>query len=215
MIILPTRGRPENIKRFIRQYHETQASEPLTLVIDHNDRSYDALELPPQFSVKTMGPHGGITECVNAVFADRPNEAYYGIMADDVVPQSLHWDRLLADACRPAAIAWGDDDQQDIGLPTHPFLGGDLVRALGWVVYPKVKHWYADNVVLDLADGLGIGKPMMEVKTPHYHVLNAKADLDDTYLSQPSREKDRLAYEAFKEKELPALIASVKAKLNR
>lgn len=210
MIILPTKGRPDSIKRFIGCYAKTQASEPMMLVMDEADRSYDGIELPAQFSIKRMPPHGGIVECVNAVFREHPDKTYYGIMADDVVPETPRWDVKLKEACLPYGISWGDDSMPDIGLPTHPFLAGDLVRKMGWVVCPSLKHWYADNMVKDIADGLGCGRYLPEVKVPHYHVFNNKAELDDTYMNQPSRERDKEAYLAFRDKELPGLLKKIR-----
>jgi hypothetical protein len=210
MIFLPTRGRPQSILRFIECYHRTEAKEPVLLVTDHDDRSYDAITLPANFSIKVMPPHGGIGECMNAAFADHPNEVYYGLIADDVVPETPRWDQILINACLPYGISWGDDGVPGINLPTHPFIAGDLVRAIGWIACPTLKHWYTDNVCHDIAVGIGCGKFLPEVKLPHYHVFNDKAELDDTYLNQPSREKDKAAYLKFRQEELPGLLQRIR-----
>lgn len=210
MIILPTRGRPRSISRFAEHYVKTAASEPVKLVIDHDDSSYEGLSLPPQFSFKVMPPHNGISECVNSIFTDHPNLEYYGIMADDIVPETPHWDTILKEACLKYGIAWGDDTMPRIHLPTHPFVSGKLVRHIGWLTYTKTKHWYVDNVFKDIADIIG-GKLLTQVKTPHHHILNSKADLDETYMNQPSREKDKAAYLHFCEHELPALREHLKS----
>ena len=210
MIFLPTRGRPDSIRRFAALYGKTSASAPVLLLVDHDDASYDNLILPPQFSILRMQPHNGISECFNAAFAAHPDLEYYGIMADDVVPETPHWDRLLKEACLAHGIAWGNDDMPQIGLPTHPFLSGRLVRHIGWLAYPGTKHWYVDNVCKDIADAIG-GCQLKTVHTPHWHILNDKAPLDDTYLNQPSRQKDEAAYQTFREHELPALQEKLKA----
>lgn len=204
MIFLPTRGRPDSIRRFMESYRKTDASEPVLLLVDNDDDSYAALDLHPHFRIMKMPEHGGISECFNIAFAAHPQEEAYGIMADDVLPETPHWDRLLKQACLPFSIAWGDDDMPSIGLPTHPFIAGDVARAIGWLAYPHTKHWFVDNVWKDIADMLG-GRQLAHVRTPHLHILNNKAPLDDTYLNQPSRQADENAYNAFKENELPVL----------
>lgn len=210
MIIMPTRGRPESVKRFARCYVETQASEPLTMVIDHDDKSYDKLELPPQFTVKVMPPHGGIGDCFNAMLEEHPDEVVYGVVADDVVPQTPHWDQLLKTACLPFGLSWGNDGVQGEKLCTHPFIAGDLARAIGWIAYPKTKHWFVDNVWKDIAIGVGHAAYLPDVHTPHFHVMNGKAELDETYMNQPSRERDFQAYAEFKKLHYEPLIARLK-----
>lgn len=211
MIILPTRGRPKSIERFMAAYANTGASALVLLVTDHDDPSYDALALHPNFKRKIMPPHRGIGECFNAVFAEYPNLEYYGVMADDVVPTSPQWDERLRAACLPFTIAWGNDGLMGEKLPTHPHIAGDVARTLGWLACPGVMHCFVDNMWMDIANVLGGGVYLSDVMTPHHHVLSGKAELDDTYLNQPSREKDMTNYAQFLKNEFPAIAARLNA----
>jgi len=210
MIILPTRGRPDSIRRFMEAYAKTGATAPVLLVTDHDDTSYDALALHPNFKRKVMPPHNGIGECFNAVFAEYPDLEYYGVMADDVVPETPKWDMLLKEACLPFSLSWGNDGLQGAKLPTHPHIAGDVVRTLGWIACPGVMHWFVDNMWLDIANALGGGHYLTDVRTPHYHVLSGQASLDDTYMNQPSREKDMTNYAAFMKNEFPGIARKLK-----
>jgi hypothetical protein len=209
MIILPTRGRPESIKRFMEAYVKTEATAQVLLVTDHDDNSYDALELHANFKRKIMPEHNGIGDCFNAVFAEYPDLEYYGVMADDVVPSSPKWDQKLKEACLPFNISWGNDGLQGANLPTHPHIAGDVVRSLGWIACPGVMHWFVDNMWKDIAGVLG-GKYLPDVLTPHYHVLSGQAELDDTYMNQPSREKDMIYYMRYKNSVWPDISEKLK-----
>lgn len=211
MIILPTRGRPESIRRFMSAYEATGAEEPVMLLVDHDDPSYDTLAMHPKFSIKKMPPHSGIGDCFNHAFKDFPSEEYYGIVADDVVPQTPGWDQLLKAACLPYGMSWGNDGVQGGNLCTHPFIAGDVVRRIGWLAAPGIKHWFVDNVWKDIAGVLGGGNYLPDVKMTHYHVLNGLAEMDDTYLSQPSREKDLQSFIAFRQTSFPEIARRIQS----
>lgn len=198
MILLPTKGRPLSLKRFVTRYETTGATLPVLLLTDEADRGvYETVGLPAGFSEMTFPAGTPIGECFNRAFAAHPDEPYYGITADDVVPETDGWDVTLRDACLPDRVAWGDDGLQGKDLPTHPFLGGELVRKLGFIAPPGVKHWYADNFWALLANTHGLGTYLPDVKTTHRHHLNGLAEFDATYATQPDHEADRQAWARF------------------
>lgn len=210
MIILPTIYRPESLKRFIAAYTHTDASLPVYVVLDAGDAArYDSVAMPPQFK-RVRAPAGTrIGDIFNMVFRQFPNEDYYGILSDDVVPETFRWDILLKEACGKDKIAWGYDGIQNELLPCHPFIGGDLVRKLGFLAAPGIKHWYVDNAWKDIAEGLNCGVFMPEIRLKHYHYTNGLAQKDRAYDTQPNPVKDEIAYNMWREKELPMLIKDI------
>ncbi len=203
MIILPTKSRPESLKRFIRAYKDTCGTLPIWVIMDANDcYRYNSVEIPDNWrrlSVPSGTSLGGIFA---KIFDKYPNEPYYAMVADDVVPETSGWDVIMAEMCQPDKIVWGFDDLQNEKLPVHPFIGGDLVRKLGWWAAPGLKHWFVDNVWKNLADALNCGVYMPQVRMIHNHYSNGTAQMDRTY-------QEQRAYIKFMNEKFPEVIKSL------
>jgi hypothetical protein len=202
MILFPTRSRAWALQRFIDNYKVTGATLPVMVIIDtDNTDHYKGVigNLPEGFTIFYNSVIRNLRDAVNLAFQFYPNEDYYGIVADDIVPHTDEWDVKLAEACKPHYIAWPNDgiwgkQNHNPELPTHPFIGGDLVRALGWIISPYTQRHCADFVWRDLADELGIGKPMSDIFLQHVHWQTSQAPFDSTYALQPSAQKDHDSY---------------------
>ncbi len=209
MIVLPTKNRPLSLKRFVRAYQETSATLPIHVIFDADDTLYyNDVETPDHWkrvSVPSGTPLGGIFDLV---FKKYPNEPYYGMVADDVLPETSGWDVIMAELCQPNKIVWGCDDLQNERLPVHPFIGGDLVRKLGWWSAPGLKHWFVDNVWKNLADSLNCGIYLPQVKMTHLHWINGRSSLDRTYREQPDHAADDRVYQKFMSEQFPNIIKS-------
>lgn len=212
MIILPTKGRAENLRRFIRLYKETSAYLPIWVIFDANDAyRYNEVETPvhwKRISVPSGTPLGGIFDLI---FKKYPNEPYYGMLADDVTPETSGWDAIMSELCQPDKIVWGCDSIQNDRLPVHPFIGGDLLRKIGWWAAPRLKHWYVDNVWKNLADALNCGLYLPNVKMTHCHPVNGRAILDRTYREQPNHMADKMAYQKFMDEEFISIVNRIKS----
>lgn len=206
MIILPSIYRPESLRRFIKCYHETGATLPVLVVLEsENACTYPIDEMPKNFWCFTVPEGTRIGEIFNIAFRKFPNQDFYGVVADDVTPETYRWDLLLREACLPDKIAWGFDGGHDETLPRHPFIGGELVRKLGWLSCPGIRHWFVDNAWKDVADALGCGAYRPEIRMIHRHFTNGLAQGDRTYNDQPDHRLDQITYNMWREKELPFL----------
>lgn len=211
MIILPTLHRPDNLRRFLKIYKDTGATMPVVVVTEGSDACFFPLEeCPRHFWMFTVDDGTRIGDIFNHAFKTFPNEAFYGIIADDVTPETSRWDLLLREACLPDKIAWGFDGGHDETLPRHPFIGGDLVRKLGFLSCPGVKHWYVDNAWKDIAEALDCGVYLPEVRMIHRHPTTGLAQFDRTYKEQPDPRADEATYRRWKEQEFPALMEKLK-----
>jgi hypothetical protein len=176
-----------------------------------NVSHYEGLELPKTFKIVKVSTGTRIGDIFNNIFRYYPNEEYYGIMADDVMPETFRWDILLREACLPDKIVWGWDGGHDESLPRHPFIGGDLVRRLGFLSVPGVKHWYVDNGWQDIALGLGCGMYLPEIRMTHQHHTTGRAQNDRTYTQQPDPQADEITYKKWKKENLPLLLERLRS----
>jgi hypothetical protein len=213
MIILPTLRRPHLLQKFIHAYKQTQAILPVHVILDASDAAgYDAVKLPSHWQRVTVPPGkrlGGIYKLVYETF---PMEPFYAMIGDDVLPETMHWDVALQENCLPDKIAWGWDGIQNEKLPTHPFIGGDLVRRLGWFAAPGMQQYFVDNVWKHLADALNCGAYLPQVRMRHCHHLSGDRPIDRTDEEAPSMGNDQNAYTKFMHNDFPALIERVRVK---
>ena len=197
MILFPTRGRDWALTRFIEQYALTGATLPVCVIIDtdngaHYEKALD--NMPDNFELFINKTSKDLRAAVNNAFAFFPDEPFYCIIADDIVPKTYEWDVKLAEAAGKHNIAWGDDGIWGERLCTHPAIGGDLVRAWGWFMSPYTNRHCADFIWKDFADALGIGVYRDDIKLPHLHWQAGQAKYDVTYATQPSPQEGHKQY---------------------
>lgn len=215
MIILPTMGRPHNLKRFIEHYRATQACTPVCVVFDAADPAlpgYSELDFPANF-IKVSVPAGTRVPAIqNLIFRQFNDMGFYGLIGDDCVPETRNWDVILAGACLYRdGVAWGDDSIQGPNIATHPFISGNYARRLGWLTPPHFTHFYADNVIGDIAKALNRDVYMPEIRTIHHHHINGLAPMDSTYANLPNMQGDRTVHEIFMREDFPRIIQRMKA----
>lgn len=194
MILLPSRGRPQKLARFIDAYVVTQSTDPGILMTEKRDRDlYAPIKLPDNWKHVEINPSLVGKKYNDGAFVYAPGESHYFLMADDCIPETIHWDRKLIEAAGATKIAYGDNIMRPNPPVGHPCIGGDFVRALGWIAHPAFGHFYWDNVLRDIANSLGdtlIYVP--EVITKHLH-FTVTGDKDVFERGHPSF--DQLTYE--------------------
>lgn len=196
MILIPTRGRPENIARFLQAYKETNATLPITLLCDADDSCLDEYRAFG-LAVYVGKRREGIVALINEWFHANPSLSWYAVMSDDVVPRTQTWDIILMDRCMREVISWPDDGIEGELLATHCFIRGDFVRYLNHISYDRLKHGFVDLLWTLAAYMLNAGRGYCgEVFVEH---LCAEPKVFD-------REKDELEYN----KVLPLYIHAVK-----
>jgi hypothetical protein len=170
-----------------------------------------SLAWPETFSVH-VGPRQGLCAAMQEMYQAHPDEPWYGILADDLVPQTLSWDQLLIDRAGSGAISYPNDLGRKTKLPTHPCVGGDLVRAQGWFGLPAVHHYCVDSVYRYIGDQLRVKYRLDDVIVEHVHPSEDKSQRDHLY-KETSRFKasDDEAFEAWLQHQGPALIQRLRS----
>lgn len=211
MLILPTMGRPQNLERFVSDYHLRKCTLPVHVVLDEADAAnYDSVSLPSHFKVICVPAGTRLGDIFNMIFRDFPNEEFYGMVSDDCIAETDEWDVKLRNACLPDRIAWPYDGFVNEKMPTTPFFGGELIRRLGFWSAGDMQHWYTDNAWGDIAQGLNKAAYQPDIRLIHLHPLLGTAKNDATYINQPNHSVDKVAYESWKRFDFPLIMERMK-----
>jgi predicted O-methyltransferase YrrM len=232
-VIVPTRGRPENIRKVIEAWDFTQAWDDadLILAVDADDP-----ELAEYYSVRAeLAPFRDgrpisamaemprwmpMVEKLNAValdVADRDSDKFsaIGFAGDDHLPRTMGWARRYLDVLAElgTGMVYGDDGYQGAKLSTEWAVTADAVRALGRMVPAPVEHMYCDNSMMDVFGGAGAMRHLPEIRIEHMHPVAGKAATDSQYQRVNHRDqyrKDRLAYDRWRENDAQWQIAAIR-----
>lgn len=185
ILVVPTRGRPDNAKRLADRVAESQHT-CVTFVVDDNDPALDEY-------IHTLGSdlvglvkkgRPGIVDPLNTVatqLAERWD--YIGFLGDDHLPQTPDWDTRIIEVLDEfgTGIVYGNDLLQGEALPTAVFMTSDIIRTLGYMAPPQLNHLFVDNYWLELGRGIGHIEYLEDVVIEHLHPLNGKSEWDATY----------------------------------
>lgn len=192
MWILPSRGRPHNVARFLQAYESTGATTQVLLRIDDDDSGYDVSH---ENWIVEVGPRLPLSDIYNGIYRHY-RCPWYGFIADDIVPETLNWDTRLIDVAAHDGMAVPSGGHELHGTP-HFVLGADLVHSVGWLCLPGLHRLYIDTVWGDIASQRGVLRRVPEVVLAHHHFSNGKALMDATY-RKPNRDEDRKTYENWR-----------------
>lgn len=184
MWVLASRGRVENIKRFLDSWTDTEASTEVYFRLDECDPFLDSyLELPyPESWKVVVGERCRLGRAMNELFENYPNEDWYGLLADDLIPQTKSWDLQLIEAAGKNLISQANDLTRKPQNCCHPVIGGDLVRAAGWFALPECTHYCVELPWKEVTKrNPNILKYLNEVIVEHAHWRFDKALFDTTY----------------------------------
>jgi len=197
MWFLPSRKRSDNIKRFFDAFKETNSTTPGVLWLDDDDsHNYDSIEIPKNWQ-KIVSPRmSGLGDMTNKFYELFPNEPWYGLIGDDVLPKTASWDKILVEAAGKDNLAWADDGMHGGNYAVHPVIGADLVKKLGFLGLAGAKRLYIDNALFEFAKRNGALKYVPYVKLEHLHFSNGKSQIDETYIKD-SHFEDEIIYNNF------------------
>lgn len=224
LVIVPSRGRPQNIQRLLQAWTDTAATAQLEVAVDDDDpmlseylRIMDHLEPevgPLAHCVVGERLRLGPTLNARAVEAARLYR-YVGFMGDDHLPRTNAWDDRITDhlADLRTGIVYGNDLLQGQALPTAVFMTADVIDTLGYFSPPELIHMYLDDAWKAWGEGMGRLRYLDDVVIEHMHPVAGKADGDVLYgESNAVMGKDSIAYDHYKVSgELHADIAKLTA----
>jgi hypothetical protein len=225
-VIVPTRGRPQNLANLWATFEETcRGNTTLVACIDEDDPEldgyehvHDAIHPPlggPQFQA-VYGPRvrlGGSLNAAAPIYAER--SAYVGFMGDDHRPRTVGWDTAYAAELKRlgTGLVYGNDLIQGPNLPTQVAMTSDIVLATGYMVPPGAVHLWLDNAWLALGRTLNAITYLPDVVVEHLHPIAGKAQWDPGYAEANTDERsdaDRAVFEAWQANDLPRWVQQIK-----
>lgn len=231
-VIVPTRGRPDNIRKVIAAWDETGTWEDadLHLAVDQDDpefASYQGVErehrrpglyLTVQDAWTPMVPK--LDAAARWASRERDEDEYrytaIGFAGDDHLPRTPGWARRYLDTLAEMGVGmvYGHDGYQGRKLATEWAVSAEAVRVLGKMVPAPVEHLYCDNAMMDLYGGAGAMRHLPDVTIEHMHPVAGKSARDEQYDRVNSREQystDREAYRSWRRTTMPTQIRQLKA----
>lgn len=204
LVIVPTRGRPQNAARLAAAFEETDSlNAELLFVADHDDPELIHYHAQAPRLLVYRGETGrGMTASLNwaaGLYTDIYD--YLGFMGDDHLPRTAGWDAHVLgalDTLQPRVV-YGNDLLQGAALPTAAFMPSRLVRALGFMAPPTLRHLYVDNFWLDLGRALGGLRYLEQVIIEHVHPAAGKTAMDERYAVVNAAEADLADRQAWRE----------------
>jgi hypothetical protein len=178
----------------------------LLFIIDANDPEHDQYhfevgqELCMTIENQTRGMAYPINKAANAI-AKQNKYDFFAFLGDDHRPRTAEWDlQLMAAMQQRPSMAYGNDLLQGKRLPTMIVMTSDIVKALGGMVPPNMKHLYLDNFWKKLGEDLGALTYLDDVIVEHMHPVAGKAEWDEGYKEVNAQEVysfDALAYQNY------------------
>lgn len=193
-LIVPSRGRPENIVRLYEALGRTNADVDLIVGVDADDPKIDEYvdACVNRNFILVISPErrrfGATLNSIAVRFADEYK--YLAWCGDDHLPITQEWDRFYRDELEKmdAGIVYGNDLVQGINIPTQMGFTSNIVKALGYAVPEGFIHLYIDNYFLELGRAIGGVCYLPDVIVQHLHPSAGGAQEDQTYREANSPE---------------------------
>ncbi len=229
IVLVPSRGRPEAAKGFAEAFDMTRTADSVVIfVVDEDDPEvgrYNTNEVRAGGAGLHITPSHTMVDALNyaAQMQAARNDVHtpfaVGFMGDDHRPRTVGWDAQYLAALREmgTGIVYGNDLLQGHRLPTQCAMTSDIVRALGYMAPPALKHLYVDDTWLTWGKALDRLRYLKDVIVEHRHPLAGKAAWDEGYRRVNDgavAEHDRLAFEEYKRDELEADLVKLRALLS-
>ncbi|MDH6120646.1 hypothetical protein [Kitasatospora sp. GAS204B] len=230
-MLVPTRGRPDNLRRLWQAFTETcTTATTLIACVDFDDPvlpGYRELHETARGNrgAGTDGPEFHLLEAPRLRLAGTLN--YYapqvaarfpkiGFLGDDNVPRTVGWDQRYVEALDElgTGIVYGNDLLVGPDLPTQVAMTSDIVLATGLMVPPGIVHLWADNAWLELGQALDGITYLPDVVVEHLHPFARSAEWDDGYREANTRERydaDRAAFEQWRAEEMGRWVGQIRA----
>ena len=209
LVIVPSRNRSKNIQDFYDLFIANSEISDLCIGIDE-DESEDYPKL--NNVIYDVNPNMKLCPKLNLISSKYIDQyKYICFLGDDVRIKTKGWDSILTVPLQnKAGIAYGNDLLQGKALPTGVVISSSIIKTLGYMVPPELKHFYMDNFLLDLGNKINRIYYFDNVTLEHLHYANGKAEIDKTYMSANTADEDFQSYTRYISNSFSSDIIKVK-----
>ena len=216
LVICASRLRPDRIKEMLSSYEETKRGDTdIVIYLDDDDPKLKDYQLNG-YNVE-VGRRRTLGEVASYIIEKYPDYDYYSEINDDMRFLTIGWDNILTNTIKDKGNGWGiafGDDLMGSGkkmLPTQVVISSNIIKTLGYIAPPCLKHLYRDVFWRDLGRGINRLFYCFNVTIEHKHWSVKKGKMDDNYKLANSRlNSDHRAYRRYKETSLQSDIDKVK-----
>lgn len=229
-VIVPSRGRPQNIADLVRWWDDMTSNKARLLVVvdDDDPELLGYLELglsarAPGIDLWSLPPRGSMVGALNqAVRLLGPSDVFpsldfpfaLGFMGDDHRPRTPGWDLDVVAELRRLGmgIVTGRDGFREDHLPTWCAMTSNIVKILGYMAPPGLVHIAVDNAWMTLGSALGAFSYLPHVLVEHMHPFAGKAQMDAGYArvnAGSMYERDLAEFERWIRDDLPGAVAKL------
>ena len=188
MWLLPTRGRPALCQDTLDACVATRMTSAGVILADPTERrQYDRLKVPKNWEL--VKKRLDLQPCKHWFLRKYPNLPFYGLLFDDLIPLTRHWDKRYEEAAGDWYMIGCEDDYLSSRVGVHGMptdftgafgWGGKLVRTVGWWGFPGVRQAGNDNAWLLIAENAGVRRHLKDVFMEHRNWRTGKRPCDDT-----------------------------------
>lgn len=213
LLIVPSRGRPQNIKRLCEALLDTETDHTELIVgIDMDDPTileYEDLASEYGFILNESVERKRFAATVNSIALDKYQDyKYLAWMGDDHVPRTRWWDWHYKNALYEAGvgIVYGNDLIMGKEIATELAFTSNIVGALGYAIPEGFIHLYVDNYFMELGRSIDKLVYLPDVIVQHMHPCAGQAEEDQTYKEANSPENwsnDKRRFREYVANELP------------
>lgn len=195
---LPSYGRPEQLLA-LRDAPGGMPEDLLVLVNEDDPRRAD-YEATSAWPIHFVPAGSRVCDVWREVFRLFPDDPYYGVLSDDLIPLTAGWHEKMVEAAGKHRFA------NPRGGPMWPqklrsavCIGGDLVRAMGGLTPVGFRHNFVDDVWDLVGQTFRLIAPLPDVTVEHRHPLFGTAEADATHArGSADFEQDRERFQEWR-----------------
>lgn len=184
LILLPSKGRPDKIEGFYKEWRETtEGCSQIITCLDDDDPTINKYKAHKDVSFD-IGAGKSMCGTLNRVFYKNPNYKYYYVVSDDHRIKTKYWESRFIEKIKEngdKGVCYGNDLMYGETLPTAQFVSGNIVRALGYIALPGLYHMWIDKFWLEIGKGLKKLFYFPDIFVEHMHFTVGKSQKDYFY----------------------------------
>jgi hypothetical protein len=186
IVLIPSRGRPQNVARLLQACRETcRGNTSLLFGFDRDDPTLE--ENLHNFDGNGYVIEDGLRRVVPwmnhlaAMVVDKYR--FIGHFGDDQMPRTVGWDVRVCESLERNLFCFADDLYP--GRPTgslccHVFMRSEVIKTLGYMGPPCMQHMYVDPTWMAWGQSTSI-EFLADVTLEHMHYSAGKSQMDQSY----------------------------------